>query len=247
LLRRLTVLLLLTCGFSSFAGCATAGTYWQDRWLDFADCFKGDVGYGFGAGAHVRATNLFSAGVGGGYMWKHGFKGRQAGKWTDVLLGWPASNVVFAFNVIPDMYEGSTTIGNNGSDVIFGIILCIPMNYAGVGRLIKETADTPPHDPDLFEGGYYTHSIFGLNILALRRGDPSTPEEPFGRYGCPPIEMFDIEVGAMAGLVGVHIGFSLGQFADFFCGWFGLDIAGDDIRSEPATPPEDEDPEEEDE
>ena len=84
--RRLFVLLLLACGFSFIAGCATAGPYWRDRWLDFADCFKGDVGYGFGAGAHVRATELISAGAGGGYMWKHGIKGRYAGEWNDILL-----------------------------------------------------------------------------------------------------------------------------------------------------------------
>ena len=61
--RQFALLLLLACGLSFFAGCATAGPYWRDRWLDFADCFKGDVGYGFGAGAHVRAADVFSLGA----------------------------------------------------------------------------------------------------------------------------------------------------------------------------------------
>ena len=38
---------------------------------------------------------------------------------------------------------------------------------------------------------------------------------------------FDFEVGATA-LVGGTVGFSLGEFADFLLGWFGLDIGGDD-------------------
>jgi hypothetical protein len=38
---------------------------------------------------------------------------------------------------------------------------------------------------------------------------------------------FDFEVGASA-LVGGTLGFSLGEFADFLLGLFGLDIAGDD-------------------
>ena len=236
--RRLAVLLLIACGFGSLAGCATPGTYWRDRWLDFADCFKGDVGYGFGAGAHVRATDLFSLGAGGGYMWKHGFKGRRAGEWNDLHLGWPAANVVFAFNVIPDMYKGGTSIGNNGSDLVFAILLCIPMNYASVGIMANETAEgSPSYEREFFKGGYSTHSIFGFNAFALDLGAPDAPEGSPRVYTCPPVEMFDIEVGVMAGFVSVHFGFSPGQFADFLCGWFGLDIAGDDSGSMPAETP----------
>ncbi len=237
--RRLIVLLLLACGFCFIAGCATAGPYWRDRWLDFADCFKGDVGYGFGAGAHVRAMELISVGAGGGYMWKHGFKGRYAGEWNDILLGWPVANVIFAFDVMPEMFGGGTTIGNDGSDIVFGIILCIPMNNASIGRLPEETGSDPECSRgEFFKGGFSTHSIFGLNILALEREYPGAPERHPGKYRCPPVEMFDIEAGVMAGLVGVHIGFSPGQFADFLLGWFGLYIAGDDTRSDTAAPPE---------
>jgi hypothetical protein len=41
---------------------------------------------------------------------------------------------------------------------------------------------------------------------------------------------FDFEAGGMA-LLGITIGFSLGEFLDFLLGWFGLDIADDDTPS----------------
>lgn len=233
--RRLLVILLIACGFCCLTGCATAGPYWRDRWLDFADCFKGDVGYGFGAGAHVRVTDVFSLGAGGGYMWKHGFKGRRVGQWNDILLGWPVANVIFAFDVMPELYGGGSTFGSNGSDVLFGIILCIPMNNASIGRWPEETGNNPECNRDgFFKGGFSNHSILGLNVLALEREYPGEPVNP-DKYRCPPIEAFDIEVGAMLGLAAVHVGFSPGQFADFLLGWFGLDIAGDDTKNAPAV------------
>jgi len=42
------------------------------------------------------------------------------------------------------------------------------------------------------------------------------------------IHACDVEVYAHAGIIGVVLGFSPGQFIDFVLGWFGLDIAGDD-------------------
>lgn len=220
-------------------GCADFKSYMKDRGNDFADCFKGDVGYGLGVGAHVRATELFSVGAGGGYMWKHGFKGRLCGNWTDLLLGWPASNVILAFDVMPDMFGGGTTFGNNGSDIIFAILLCIPINYASVGRLATQTGSDPPQfERDFFKGGFSTHSIVGVNILPLSGRGRRFGERDPGLYMCPPIEMLDIEVGVMAGGVGFHVGFSPGQFFDFLGGWFGLDIAKDDKWYKPAATPE---------
>jgi hypothetical protein len=43
-----------------------------------------------------------------------------------------------------------------------------------------------------------------------------------------PIHYFDIEVGFVAAVLGLEIGFSLGEFFDWFLGFFTLDIADDD-------------------
>jgi hypothetical protein len=44
------------------------------------------------------------------------------------------------------------------------------------------------------------------------------------------MQFWDLEVGVMALVAGVDLGFNLAEFADFFLGWFGLDLGGDDTR-----------------
>lgn len=43
-----------------------------------------------------------------------------------------------------------------------------------------------------------------------------------------PIHYFDIEVGVLAGVLGIEVGFSIGEFFDWLLGFFTLDIADDD-------------------
>ncbi|MCZ6691917.1 MAG: hypothetical protein O7H41_20205 [Planctomycetota bacterium] len=43
------------------------------------------------------------------------------------------------------------------------------------------------------------------------------------------LHAFDIQAHLFLGKVGVRAGFSPGEFVDFFLGWFGVDIAGDDV------------------
>lgn len=43
-----------------------------------------------------------------------------------------------------------------------------------------------------------------------------------------PIHYFDLEVAVLAGVVGLEVGFSLGEFVDWLLGWFTIDIADDD-------------------
>ncbi|MCZ6691091.1 MAG: hypothetical protein O7H41_15995, partial [Planctomycetota bacterium] len=43
------------------------------------------------------------------------------------------------------------------------------------------------------------------------------------------LHAFDIEAHLVIGFVGVRAGFSPGEFVDFLLGWFGVDIAGDDV------------------
>ncbi|TET38432.1 MAG: hypothetical protein E3J72_02775 [Planctomycetota bacterium] len=46
----------------------------------------------------------------------------------------------------------------------------------------------------------------------------------------------DIEIGGMLGIIGFQLGLNVIQLADFFSGWFGADIVGDDgepVKEEP--------------
>ena len=78
--------------------CAGFGTYMKDRGLDFVDCFKADVGYGYGLSADIKATSFINAGAGFSLMHKYGFKGRYSGYWGDIQAGFPFVNAYF-FNI----------------------------------------------------------------------------------------------------------------------------------------------------
>lgn len=78
----------------------------------------------------------------------------------------------------------------------------------------------PPH------GGFFIH---GYRIGSAFSDDAMTP-----RY-VRPIHWLDVEVDGAA-FLGMRIGFSVGELGDFFLGWFGVDIAGDDAMSDGVTP-----------
>lgn len=46
-------------------------------------------------------------------------------------------------------------------------------------------------------------------------------------------QLADVSAGANAVLVGARAGVSPGELLDFVLGWFGIDIAGDDARTDP--------------
>jgi hypothetical protein len=50
-----------------------------------------------------------------------------------------------------------------------------------------------------------------------------------GEQDRPWIHLFDLEAGVGLLFLGIDVGFSPGQFFDFLLGWFGLDLAGDDL------------------
>ncbi len=49
-----------------------------------------------------------------------------------------------------------------------------------------------------------------------------------GTHEKPLIHYWDLEVKVFAGVVGIELGFSFGQFVDFLSGWFGADLGNDD-------------------
>ncbi len=81
---------------------------------------------------------------------------------------------------------------------------------------------------------YFTHKCHSA-LPPLTGTD--RPAHDVHRHLARPIHWFDVEAGAIAGVVHVRFGLSLGELADFLLGWFGADIAGDDAGEPPAPPP----------
>jgi hypothetical protein len=185
----------------------------KNRAMDFVDCFKADVGYGLGIGAHVRATEFFSGGAGAGMFNKVGFKGRYTGKWKDAMIGWPFPNMVFALYANVPNAEALVAI------------FCIPAHGCIIGyesdfSLLEMEELWEFREGELVDGGYAAVTLFAVNIFAFCPGQVGGTE------------YLDIEVGIFAAGVACHIGFSPIEFLDFLLGWTTLDIAGDDYKPE---------------
>ena len=76
-----------------------------------------------------------------------------------------------------------------------------------------------------YKGELGTHRCYGVFPGALNPGSVEKSE----------INYLDVEVGFLAGFFGLEVGFSIGEFVDFFLGifhwddsWTACDIAGDD-------------------
>lgn len=214
-------------------GCASAGTYFNNRALDLADCFKANIGAGLGAGASVRITEYVSFGVGGGYMWKAGYWKRTVGTNRELLIGWPAANVTTIVHIAGKEGDDDCNCGNGGSgDAAAAIVLLyllVPMNAIFIGNegFGSNTRECPGESglggKSYSLSGYTSVSVFGFNyhpFIDDYLGIKSRRQEV--------IDAFDIDVSVQAGVVGIGIGFSPGEFADFILGWFGADIAKDD-------------------
>lgn len=74
------------------------------------------------------------------------------------------------------------------------------------------------------DGAYETDAIILFNINKNNRPEDTQEGLPFNDL----VNAFDVEAGLTVICVGVRVGFSFVQFADFITGWFGPDIAGDD-------------------
>ena len=101
-----------------------------------------------------------------------------------------------------------------------------------------------------WHGEYFYHDCYGLLpalLSSIRCEDrdrkepsdrrwlwsadalPPTPDEYAAYRRWARVHAFDLEVSATVLLIGARAGFSPGEFVDFFLGWFGVDIAGDDV------------------
>lgn len=197
---------------ASCAGCASAGEYFQNRALDFADCFRADVGYGIGLDARVRFTDAFSLGVGASYTHKFGFIGRFVSAFDEEHLGIPATNIAVILGY------GPCGGGINGLE---GCCFCAAFWQNLVRTYTPESPSRNVQD----EIGYGTYIFFPVGGLKILPGKMKSVE-----MHSDALSYFDIEAGGTAGFIGASFGFSPGEFVDFLLGWFGLDIGEDDKK-----------------
>jgi hypothetical protein len=209
-------------------GCSRPGVYWQNRALDFADCFRGEVGTGYGLDIQVGATDWLAAGLGGSSSQMVGFVGRhpvgaQHGNDRNAHIGFPVCNVL-----VPVALLAGEEIDYENPLLLF---CCAPFmladaQYRNVPRSKTYQSWIPFVDQRECSPLYReVASGFGINIVALADSDR-------GRGLCAPgpklVDAFEVDIGATLVVVSARGGFSFGQFADLVLGVFGLDIAGDD-------------------
>ena len=84
---KIAIVIFLVLESAGFGGCATLETYAADRGRDFLDMFTLNAGYGYGASARVRISNLISTGFGYSKLDKAGMRGRNFGKWSETYIG----------------------------------------------------------------------------------------------------------------------------------------------------------------
>jgi len=216
-------------------GCSHPGLYWQNRALDFADCFRGEVGTGYGLDVQVGATDWLATGI--GVSWTHmvGFVGRHPiGPGYDndgnAHLGFPAAQIVVA--IVPQCAGGLCCCPLVSPFPDAQQRNAPPEKQAGaLQRMAKQLelqwlAEEEPADncSPLYREAL---SNCGLNLTAL-------DEKNRGHGGLAPgpklVDAFEVDIGSTLGVISARVGFSFGQFADYALGFFGLDIAGDDAE-----------------
>jgi hypothetical protein len=236
ILRRISLFILTATLLLLSSGCASLGEYFQDRALDFVDCFKLDVGLiGGVAEAHVRITDAFVTGIGAGVALKIGFKGRHVGGWMDMHLGLPFLPICWfsseddVCREFPITYYGLT--GNKAIWCMSGTVDCIPGSYETESILAYPITfeKSPERGPFIALPKNMADNNLTNEEQKYARTRPQ--KKPFSN---DLLHSFDIEAGGTLGFIlcaSVHVGFSPGEFADFLLGWFGVDIGEDDYRS----------------
>lgn len=199
-MTRLALALALLAG----PGCQAVGQYFANRARDLGECVRVQVGGGIGIGGGVHAAGIAELGLGGGVLL------------PSYGVGW-AYGDGYAFGL------GSKDLRQGQAD--YNLYPPFSMMLAGAPALHYESPEWMS-DSVLNRG----HSCFGL--LPCCFNGPMLKRAPFHRANLGPkgqIHNWDVEVSAYAGVVGVRVGVSPGEILDFLLGWFGIDIAGDDV------------------
>ncbi len=187
----------------------------KDRGLDFVDMFTVKAGYGYGVSAGTSGL-VFYVSAGASWERRIGFIGRDFVDEKVIVLGLPVINIVGPSLALEKSSAFPTTTNTPSFDglgeVIEGtvIICCLPFS-SGV-----EIVD--------WDGKWVVRNcgILGLDVSTDLWGTVGDywRSEDSDRF-------LDLTVHASVG-IGIELGLSLVEMADFLSGWFGLDIKQDD-------------------
>ena len=212
------------------AGCqTTVGNYLANRGRDFGESFRVQVGAGPGIGVSVAGAGLAHvglsvamvprvAGIGWAYGEGHSFGLGAAGNTWDTEVDYSVIVPAFVAAVAAVVSKGT---GHGGARLGWYPI----RTTRGAGRFSwtsafhwqQEAVSQPSLDSRLSD-----HSCYCILPCVLSR--VSRKARP--KAG---VHAFNVEARVYAGIVYAKAGFSPGEFVDFFLGWFGVDIAGDDV------------------
>ncbi|MCZ6689659.1 MAG: hypothetical protein O7H41_08660 [Planctomycetota bacterium] len=219
-------------------GCqTTVGNYLANRGRDFGESFRVQVGAGPGIGVSVAGAGLAHvglsvamvprvAGIGWAYGEGYSFGLGAAGNTWDTEVDYSVIVPAFVAAVAAVVSKGK---GHGGTRLVWYPIPTtrrgrISGTSARGGRISGTSAfhwqQEAVSQPSL-NGRLSDHSCYCILPCVLSR--VSRKARP--KAG---VHAFDVETRVYAGIVYAKAGFSPGEFLDFFLGWFGVDIAGDD-------------------
>jgi hypothetical protein len=204
------------------AGCSHPGTYWQNRALDFVDCFDVEVGIGGVVDLEVNATDWFGTGIGLSDTEKWGFAGRHwisraNGNNADMHMGFPVTMALAEDQVPPA--EGCC-VGPLAQFLVLD----------GESRHDESWSFQPDPQRPVREAGRRSplyrsrESVLGVNLPDRMRGE--TGRDAPAKLA----DAFQVDVSATVMPLSARVGFSFGQFADLILGFVGFDVAGDDVE-----------------
>ncbi|MBM4031015.1 MAG: hypothetical protein FJ291_04430 [Planctomycetes bacterium] len=216
------------------AGCASPAAYWQNRWLDLADCFTLELGVGGPVGVELGASDWFTLAAGWGASVKYGFVGRhRVGPDRENGEDWHSGIYPFVPFLPTDMLCAEECGREHVQGWKRNLLLGLAHLFVGSSHLRHENQCYSPRPRDPVTALRVSETILGINMTALT-------EKNRGRdVPAKLADSFDLDVsGAL--LVAARIGLRLGQIPDFLLGWTGLDIAGDDAagKSPPSPTPQ---------
>lgn len=220
--------------------CASAGTYFKDRGLDFADMFSAKAGYGKGIGCGVSVFGIFNAEVGYCEAERWGFTGRYAVKDKQKVMGMPL------INFSPFIISGMVLAGYSGHGVDFWACPASFIELPSTG-LEEVTRDfkTRNAEVDVYFGllGINICSIVGTSGGGSGKGADFLPDVKHLEGALFATHYYDLRVHLAFGFtsegpdgVALEVGFSPVEFADFLLGWFCIDMAGDDLKTAGNSP-----------
>ena len=212
------------------AGCQTSiDNYFGNRARDLGECFMLQAGLGIGIDVDVKAAGLVHANAGFAAYFLRNSLGWVYGMPRPESIGAPMWT-------IPSEGEIGLVVRHdslryfNGKERKHRCYAILPgvLSWEQGAPLWRE-----PEETMLRQGEQLRSYLDESQMLAREQAERAMLRKAR-------VHAFDIEAGVFILIVGARVGFSPGEFLDFLLGWFGVDIAGDDVGlEEPSDTPTD--------